>query len=603
MIKNNLRGIKYVVIRLIIFFFSTLSYAQVPESGKWELFVNDVSQNKLVRDTFLFQSFEEQPSDTWNYSTSGSVSRVDVSSLGIRGQGGSYSLTLSPGSSVTFEDIEPSSFFMDVCINVTFAAKALRKGDQLFVNALRNGQNEGWEWCRSNSNNTYYSFNYRTIATNPDKKSNPIQVSGNPSNISLNTPATNKGEFYCIDSAYAFGYIPEYSLFNGDGDWENISKWTHLPALRHRNALLKGNATVTSDIQCNEVYVSDGCLSVATKACLVVNNLILYSSGVNNASFLADGEIVVNGCVTVNKTFQEKGQWYFISFPFDVYKSGVSPDFTLEDDTPNDGGNYYYVRTYNGDKRALNGNTGDNWDVLKLNDVSDEFPVFEKNKGYLIALDDKATKQTLQFSSRAEALPEDFGKCKILPVQASQSGDEEDRGWFLCGNPLSSSLSLRNIEPNSLLDGNIYVYENGRYKSYPIGSNYSLPPLSAFFVKTKEDTELIIDNTFKADDSILLSVLSSVSDMNKEPEANVTSLDNSPAFPPVSSYINENVLILENIPSKGIMHLFDSSGHRLLQKEIEKGTSYITFTYTPGLYIINIETECYRGCCKVIKIR
>ncbi|WP_099463765.1 T9SS type A sorting domain-containing protein [Parabacteroides provencensis] len=602
MIKNSLRAIMYVSLCLLMVNFPLHLQSQIPVPGQWNNFVQDVSQNISVRDTFLFQSFENDLSDTWNYTKTENINRIDVFSLyGIKGQGGKYSLKMPPASQVTFASFEQSPLYTDIRINATFAAKELSKGDKLFVKAERNGKTDQWEWCRSGSDK--YTFPYRTLATLPYKLGNPVQIPGNPSDIVLFTPDTNCGNCYCIDSVYAFGLIPQYSLFTDKGDWSDEDLWTHLPALRHRSALVNGDVSILSDVQCKDLAVGNGSVYIAKDASLAVSNLILYSSD-KDAKVDVDGHLIVRKQVAIEKTFKEKGKWYFLSFPFDVYLAGIEPDFELKDDAPNDGGNYFYVCCYNGDRRASLGRSNDNWEVLKVDNVSGSQPVFEKNKGYLIALDSKASNQTLRFSSAIGKLPSDFGKSMSVPVKATLDGiKDEDNGWYLCGNPLPSLLPLKAIESNPLLDGYVYVYERGDYKPYPIGSNYALPPFAAFFVKTQADTELVINNQSGSDNCVLLSMPDPLSSINLEPGNKTTPLHTGADFNQrnIISYMDGDRLILENIPDKGNIRIMDLAGKVVLQKKIGKGCSSINLPLCPGLYILKIEMECYCACHKIVK--
>ncbi|MCD7913817.1 MAG: hypothetical protein LUG96_00205 [Tannerellaceae bacterium] len=107
--------------------------------------------------------------------------------------------------------------------------------------------------------------------------------------------------------------------------------------------------------------------------------------------------MVVEDQMHVYKTFDEKGKWYFVSFPFDVYMDGIDKDFELKDDQPNAGGNFLYILFYDGIKRSMQNRSTGNWEIIST--MNGNQPVFEKGKGYLIAIDEKATKNTLVFSS------------------------------------------------------------------------------------------------------------------------------------------------------------------------------------------------------------
>ena len=122
------------------------------------------------------------------------------------------------------------------------------------------------------------------------------------------------------DSVFAYGDIPSYSLFSGIGNWNDTTLWSHLPPLRHRNALIKGNVSITTDTYCKDIAIHSGSLEINPGSLFILQNLDLYE---NKASLHSGGTILLSGRITFHKTFEEPGKWYFISFPFDVYPPGI----------------------------------------------------------------------------------------------------------------------------------------------------------------------------------------------------------------------------------------------------------------------------------------
>ena len=157
-------------------------------------------------------------------------------------------------------------------------------------------------------------------------------ITKNPSLLTIQTGVPDNPETcsFMLDSIYATGKIPIYSLFTGTGDWNDTILWSHLPPLRHRNALINGNVTITTNTYCNNAAISSGNLQIAQNIRLSLNNLDLFETG---ASIHSEGEIIISDHVTFHKTFEEAGKWYFISFPFDVYPSGIDPRFEQKDAT------------------------------------------------------------------------------------------------------------------------------------------------------------------------------------------------------------------------------------------------------------------------------
>lgn len=106
-------------------------------------------------------------------------------------------------------------------------------------------------------------------------------------------------------------------------------------------------------------------------------------------------------------------------------------------------------------------------------------------------------KPNFTFFISTRDIPENFANIGAIAIPLnsdSSSGNQENHGWYLCGNPFPALLPLTQIEKNKALDGNIYVYDGNGYKTYSLNSNYALPPFAAFFVKASSPTELKISS-------------------------------------------------------------------------------------------------------------
>ena len=401
------------------------------------------------------------------------------------------------------------------------------------------------------------------------------------------------------DSVFAYGDIPSYSLFSGIGNWNDTTLWSHLPPLRHRNALIKGNVSITTDTYCKDIAIHSGSLEINPGSLFILQNLDLYE---NKASLHSGGTILLSGRITFHKTFEEPGKWYFISFPFDVYPPGIDLHFEQKDATPNDGGNYFYVQSYNGDKRASSNQSAGNWEVVPIR--PDNVPLFEKNKGYLIALDEKTTNRTLSFSSRPGDIPENFANIGAIAIPLnsdSSSGNQENHGWYLCGNPFPALLPLTQIEKNKALDGNIYVYDGNGYKTYSLNSNYALPPFAAFFVKASSPTELKISSNStptKAINIIPTNFPMSKSITEPHPDKQSTEIK-SPNAEDFHFFIKDGQLHLKNIPEAGYIKVFNTMGYCMLQKRIRQGSQMIPITILSGIYILQIHSANYQKNIKI----
>jgi len=565
----------------------------VNNPASWEEFVNDSGKNIAIKDTFRFQSFEGTPIDNWNYYSEEGY-RFDATADGISGQGGDTSLKLPSNANITFDSFD-LSLYENVVIIAGVAARSLAKNNTLYLQSIRGRENTFFEshWFKAGTDN--YSVSYRDeLFIDKSKRANPIQIP-NGHTLFMSAPNISGSGYISIDSVFAHGDIPSYSLFTGKGNWNDTVRWTHLPSARHRNALIKGEAIINSFLTCNDVSISNGSLHIGDNSNVEINNLCLYET---EAFFTSNNDINIKDHITIYRTFEEKDEWYFISFPFDVYREGIDPYFELKDDTPNAGGNYFYVLTYNGEKRQTSNSSTGNWEV-HFPPQNSTTPIFEKNKGYLIALDAGAGKQTMTFSSSDE-IPTDFGKSAILAINVSSSADEDNdnAGWFLCGNPYPAPLSLSQFPKTPELDGFIYVYDGIQYKAYAIGSKYKLPPYSAFFVKANTNTEISLTKAIGTEQDILLPLSTPLRFANAEPEKrdplSVVNKNNS------KSFVMGNILSTTNMRETARLYVYSTTGNLVMQRIIPTGSSEFLLPLSKGFYILCIESSTYRAQHKCV---
>lgn len=579
--KSVLHLIKGTLVKAIVFAFSLPVPAQVSNPYTWSSFVYG-SGNSLVSDTFRIQTFGDSEKDNWTYKTEGETSLYNASQ-----ENGDMCLKMLSDSYIQFE---PYSLvqYENVEIKVWHSGQKLTSKDKLTATFHRSDSLiSGLMYPSPNNQPPAYKFN-------------PLFFKRNPFSLKISTsPATetNFTGYYCIDYVIAYGNIRQYSLFTGNGNWNDTIRWSHLPALRNRSALINGIMTVNTDSRCDQLSLSQSGLKIASGVHLTVNNLILHEL---DNTFTSNGVLTVNNCITLNKTFSEKGKWYFISFPFDVYTNGVDTRFQQKDDKLNNGGNYFYIQTYNGEKRATNNNASGNWEVLPVSSPQSKVPLFQKNKGYLIAIDAKATIQTLIFSSRPGEIPTDFaqkGSASIFAPIPIVRATEINNGWYFCGNPLPSPLSFSQIEPNPALDGYIYIYEGPEgYKAYPIGSDYTIPPFAAFFVKATSDTELKVSNATPSGREMLLNTSMPLHTLKAEPGIRTdTPTTTSPKIGQPNYQIRDKQLYLENMPVSGFMQLTDITGRYIDRQFFHSGSSVIQLTASPGIYIIGVEAGLYKN--------
>lgn len=555
--------------------------AQVSNPSAWADFVKG-SGNALVVDTFRMQTFSGAAGDNWEYTSDGGAIVIKESNK----------LKIPLGGRLFFEPYSLEST-QRVSAVITLSAHSLTAGDTLFVELdNKNGKNRGGA----------------VYPQRKDKFPKSVEFGSNPCRLdfSASTLNNNTNGYFLIDSIYAYDTIPKYSHFSGKGDWNDKSLWSHLPPLRHRSALITGAATVNSTIECQAVSLGGGgSLNITENGRSIVTSLFLYSADnpltVTDFSLTVQGKLSVKENITLHYTFPEKTKWYFLSFPFDVSLQGIDPRFQLKDDTFSGSGNYLYVETYNGEKRSLSQKPTGNWEVFSVPVSPANTIVFEKGKGYLVALDAAASDNTLTFSVDKENIPDNFGKTASIPININSSGsaDSDHSGWYLCGNPLPAPLKLSQIKADPALDGNIYLYEGNTYKPYPIGSDYTLPPLAAFFVKATAATELVVTSEPSAENAVMLKSRLSLSLEFTEP------IDVKTQISPVrndggKSFFKGNTLYLNDLSSAGKVKVMDVAGRLVYSCPVSDGSSVLPLSLRSGLYILIIDAGGYRAQHKCV---
>lgn len=566
--KEVIHFVQYVLVKILFFGAAYPLQAQVSNPSSWESFVGS-DENRLVSDTLRLQTFGDSEWDNWGYTLTVNSSLIQEK----------HTIKIPVGSGIIFSPFSLNNY-TNVKIVSHIAGLKLEPGELLLFNVHRNNSDEVITGNTPEQGKDYMGYRYLTIGSNPSSFA-----------ITTNKKVNTQNGYYMTDSVFAYGDIPSYSLFSGIGNWNDTTLWSHLPPLRHRNALIKGNVSITTDTYCKDIAIHSGSLEINPGSLFILQNLDLYE---NKASLHSGGTILLSGRITFHKTFEEPGKWYFISFPFDVYPPGIDLHFEQKDATPNDGGNYFYVQSYNGDKRASSNQSAGNWEVVPIR--PDNVPLFEKNKGYLIALDEKTTNRTLSFSSRPGDIPENFANIGAIAIPLnsdSSSGNQENHGWYLCGNPFPALLPLTQIEKNKALDGNIYVYDGNGYKTYSLNSNYALPPFAAFFVKAS--TETIINISSQSSSTQPIQTIQTDLPINikfSEPYTNDQNTDtNNPTISDFHFFIKGRELQLHNIPQAGWIRIYDTFGKTIYTRNIQTGTSFFTLPKKNGFFLLQIYTK------------
>lgn len=540
--------------------------AQEPAPSTWNSFINSVA-NPIVSDTFRTQTFAGKETDNWRYVLSGGAEVTNEPTL-----------KMPLNSKIIFEPYSIDSYTNDT-IGVRIAFNDILKDEKIFFEVIQKGEHRNIDVIKIAQADSSAQYKLKKLIG-----SSPLF------NITVTKPATGtKFGYYRTNYIFAFGNIPEYSLFTGTGNWNDTICWSHLPSLRHRKALINGEITISANTLCKHIALNNGNIHLSSGTKLTTDNLILYNE---NSTLSSEGEIIINEQLTVHKTFEERGKWYFISFPFDVYSQNIDSRFVQKDATPNIGGNFFYVQTYNGDRRASSNQSSGNWEVLPIH--SGNSPVFEKNKGYLIALDEKANNHTLTFSSKPGDIPSDFARNGLISIPISPStanANKENYGWYLCGNPFPHPLVLSDLENTATLDGYAYIFQNSAYKAYPLNSDYAIPPYSAFFVKSDGQTEIKTKSNKVLKSFELIQPSEFTTSSASEPDTkNTTSNTVITNTTPIHLGVNGQTLQLANIPDQGYVEIFNITGHCLLKQTFQRGSSSIPLSLRPGVYLARLTT-------------
>lgn len=613
-----------LLFRAFLPIFSTVSLTataqSLPDPPGWKQFVGSPA-HPVLRDTFRLQTFTHSEADNWSYTSEGLTSIFNAAEAGIANQGGPYSLKLEPGSLIRFPAYTPA-WHTDIQIHFRYAAKTLMKGENLLLSTTR-PENSLTDYPVCPVSSDQYTLSYPIAYAK-----NHVQIGGDPTDLVLRvaTAGRTAGGFYTLDSVYAHGLAPRYSLFTGTGSWQETGRWSHGIPGSGRDALIQGKLKIGQTVHSRELALGGGSIEIEAGARLHLQHLSMYVPGTmanstaTNGMAAADaaattylysqGEINLSGTFTLRKTFPDAGQWYFISFPFDVYPDGTDPAFTWKDDKPNEGGNYFYIRRYNSRKRAENQLSTGNWEVLSPDNLKPGSPLFEKNTGYLIALDSHCDRTTLSFSSRPGEIPPEFGHKGQIALQVhpatgqSTKGAENHKGWCLCGNPFPAPLSLSLLPANPAYEPFVYVYDGREYQAYALGSDYILPPFSAFFLKANENTVLSWTQeaaSLRAGQQIALPP--ALGNLSTEPvqskEGPVSTVEISGLTPEID--FSDNLLQLRDMPGIGEVRLYAANGRLLYTTSFSAGSSMLRLPVeatTDRFVIVTVRTSGFQKRCK-----
>lgn len=542
---------------------------------QWESLIQDPQKNPIIRDTVLYQSFDSDNPLSINYSVSGQYDFFYPKEESIQGASDSRAIRLYPGSTLTIDTLIYPALKMAE-IHIPFAFQHVNKEEDIyFTTYFYSGATESDArpyTVMSNDCSRYFRQVYAgRQCFYRGRRADPYQLQ-----IEVTKPASASNGYYCIDSLFLVGNIEQYSLLQQSGTWHDHTLWSHdYPSLRRV-------ALIDADVQINQ----------AAECLHLINN----QKGIQ----IQPGGNLRTQQMTTFHTFEEKGKWYFVSFPHDVYLEGIDSRFQLGDastKTTEPVNNILYILTYDGKRRADNNQTSGNWKVISTDEVVPGEVLLQRGKGYLIAIDETAAYQTLTFSSPKHQQIRLTDNTSVgIEAQLLQSGSEAHNGWILCGNPYPSALSLQEILPNPALDGNIYIYNGTDYDSYPIGSNYKIPTGSAFFIKANQDTNLAFQ---KKDDDASSTVLRQMTlpYQGKEPEN--LSLTQTAKPDQHFHYAILNGKIRITTTSSGELTLYNALGIKIKHCHLTKGEREYALPQQPGIYFLHIISGSQTECIKI----
>lgn len=213
--KGVIHFVQYVLVKILFFGAAYPLQAQVSNPSSWESFVGS-DENRLVSDTLRLQTFGDSEWDNWGYTLTVNSSLIQEK----------HTIKIPVGSGIIFSPFSLNNY-TNVKIVSHIAGLKLEPGELLLFNVHRNNSDEVITGNTPEQGKDYMGYRYLTIGSNPSSFA-----------ITTNKKVNTQNGYYMTDSVFAYGDIPSYSLFSGIGNWNDTTLWSHLPPLRHRNALI-----------------------------------------------------------------------------------------------------------------------------------------------------------------------------------------------------------------------------------------------------------------------------------------------------------------------------------------------------------------------------
>ncbi len=273
---------------------------------------------------------------------------------------------------------------------------------------------------------------------------------------------------------------------NVNSNWNNEENWYPRFPLANDNIIIPevANKPVlpTSGIISSMEVEDNASWLVPSNGKLTLNNLsnagniVIESTNTHTGQLMIDNLSAQTGKLLLRKTFTANN-WQFVSFPYTVTAANVkvagSSTQAVWGDLGGVGSDFVAMQ-YNGQTRDA-ASTASAQNGLHWENVAGR--VFEKNKGYIIAV---GSDITLDFvSSEGESSPFVLeGQVEVQKFNTSPRANH--RSWNLIGQPYLSAFNLLNA---TQAHAPYYYYNGVNYTPVMPEEAYSVYPFSSFFVQ------------------------------------------------------------------------------------------------------------------------
>ena len=150
-----------------------------------------------------------------------------------------------------------------------------------------------------------------------------------------------------------------------------------------------------------------------------------------------------------------------------------------------------------------------------------------------------------------------------------------------------------------MLDGYIYLYQNGAYQAYTLDSDYAIAPYTAFFVKASEETALKVSASTEAVSSARLLACESPLRASQEPENHTTSNQTILPTSEVRIIQEPHQIRIEQLPEAGTATWFNAQGQIIQTAFVPSGSSTLRYPSSSGFYLLHLQAGSWKHVQKV----